>query len=86
MISSRTVVRTASRLEQEIRAYPRVHATFYRALARSARVRALVGITKAAVRGEAGQAAAPPDLEESPLVLRRRFDGAAQRTGLRGNP
>lgn len=83
MITSRAVVRAASRLEQEIRAYPRVHATFYRVLTRSARVRALVGTTKAAVRGESGQAA-PSELDESPLVLSRRLDGAARRTGLRG--
>lgn len=83
-MSSRAVVRTAARLEQEIRAYPRVHATFYRVLTRSARVRGLVGNAKAAVRGEAGRAMATPELKESQLVLQRRFESAARRTGLRG--
>ena len=75
--------RVASRLEQEIRAYPTVYSAFYRALSASPAVRRTVGVVKSGVR-EDGSAAAietvldPPD---SPLLTRRR-QAVAVRLGL----
>ena len=74
--------RTASRLEQEIRAYPRVYRTFYRALSASPTVRAAVGRIKTGVRE--GSTRAAPEPWQPPLTDgdRRRRTATAARLGL----
>jgi hypothetical protein len=75
------VLRAAARLEQEIRAYPRVYAAFYAALTRNRTARTLVGRAKAGVRG--GGAAVRTAAVEEPALLRRRREAAvAARLGL----
>lgn len=74
--------RLASRLEQEIRAYPRVYGAFYRALNASPAVRRTVGRVKTAVREGSMRSAAPasqPPLTEGD---RRRRTATAARLGL----
>lgn len=80
---TRSVVRPlAARVEQEIRAYPRVYTAFYGVLTRNAWVRDLVGRTKAGVRG--GGALAHASAVQEPTVLRERREAAvAARLGLR---
>ena len=74
-------LRAAGRLEQEIRAYPRVYRVFYTALTHNRAVRTVVGRAKAGVRG--GGAAAHTSAVEEPAVLRARREAAvAARLGL----
>lgn len=75
-------LRVAGRLEQEIRAYPRVYAGFYRILNRKQAVRALVGRTKAGVRG-GGASVRATSVQEPELLRRQREATVAARLGLR---
>lgn len=77
------VLRTASRAEQEIRAYPRLYAAFYNLLTRSPAVRELVGRAKAGVRGGGGEGATSRTVSEPPLLRARREAAVAHRLGLR---
>lgn len=74
--------RVAGRVEQEIRAYPRVYLAFYRVLNASPAIRRGVGIVKAGVRGDGttvpvAAASGPPD-----LAVQRRRAATAERLGL----
>lgn len=75
-------VRAAARVEQEVRAYPRMYDAFYRALNRSPRIRALVGRAKVEVRSAGLAAARPQEPPESPVVRQRREAAVARRLGL----
>jgi hypothetical protein len=75
------LLRAAARLEQEIRAYPRVYRAFYEALNRCGPVRDLVGRTKAGVRG-GGATSRPPAVVEPALLRARREAAVAARLGL----
>lgn len=71
-----------SRVEQEIRAYPKAYDLFYRALTRSARARALVGRAKDRVRATTMTRSAADEPLDDPLVVVRREQAAARRLGL----
>lgn len=76
-------LRVAARLEQEIRAYPRVYSAFYAAMTRNRAIRDLVGRAKAGVRG-GGAGAHSATVAEPPLLQARREAAVAARLGLRG--
>lgn len=79
-MTRRLVIRLASRVEQEIRAYPRAHAAFYRVITRNARVRDAVGRVRDGVRATPGvEHTAPTDPD---VVARRREAAVAVRLGL----
>lgn len=71
----------AARVEQEIRAYPRVYRAFYTVLTRYPPVRDLVGRAKAGVRG-GGAASQSPGVVEPALLRGRREAAVAARLGL----
>lgn len=73
--------RTASRAEQEIRAYPRVYAAFYRALGASPAVRRAVGRVKTGVREDVAPTATTAAPPLTPAE-RRRHEAVATRLGL----
>jgi hypothetical protein len=73
----------ASRAEQEIRAYPRVYAAFYRALNTSPAVRRAVGVVKSGVREDGSAAAVDTTLDPPDSRYRdRRLTAVATRLGL----
>lgn len=74
------VLSVASRVEQEIRAYPRAHAAFYRVITRNARVRDAVGRVRDGVRASPGVVDVVPTDPE--VVARRREAAVAARLGL----
>jgi hypothetical protein len=76
-------VRAAARAEQEIRAYPRLHAGFYAVITRNPALRNLAGKAKTRVRGAASPLARPVFLLEDPEVQDRRRTAVAARLGLR---
>jgi hypothetical protein len=76
------VIRLAARAEQEIRAYPRLHAAFYGVVTRNASVRHVVGRVKNRVRGaQTGRGSAPLATVEPEVETRRRA-AVARRLGL----
>jgi hypothetical protein len=76
------VLRLAARAEQEIRAYPRLHAAFYGVVRRNAAVRSLVGRVKNGVRGSSSAYAVGHVLRDDPEVRRLREQAVAARLGL----
>lgn len=78
-------VRVASRMEQEIRAYPRVYRGFYALMGRSARLRVLAGGYKDRVRASAAEVVPAGRLRDIPDPLRpQRERAVAARLGLSG--
>jgi hypothetical protein len=77
-------IRLAARAEQEIRAYPRLHAAFYGVVTRNATVRHLVGRVKNRVRGSSSAQAVGHVLRDDPEVRRLREQAVAARLGLSG--
>jgi hypothetical protein len=75
-------IRLAARAEQEIRAYPRLHAAFYGVVTRNSTVRHLVGRVKNRVRGRSSVGAVGPVLRDDPEVRRLREQAVAARLGL----
>ncbi len=75
-------VRSASRVEQEIRAYPRLYAAFYRALNARPAVRRIVGKVKTGVREDGTHVAQQPPDGPLGLAERRRSTATAVRLGL----
>lgn len=75
-------VRSVSRIEQEIRAYPRLYAAFYSALNASPAVRRTVGKVKTGVREDGTHVV--QEVQDGPLGLaeRRRSAATAVRLGL----
>lgn len=73
----------AARLEQEIRAYPRVYSAFYRTLNASPAVRRGVGRVKRRVRQDGRPLSAPAGAPALTLALQRREQVTAVRLGLR---
>lgn len=81
---TRTLVRRlVSRAEQEVRAYPRAYAVFYRALTASPAVRSVVGRLKTDLRQDGTGAISPP-AEQWPLTAAeaRRATATATRLGI----
>jgi hypothetical protein len=75
--------RGAARVEQEIRAYPRVYMAFYRALNASPTVRRAVGRVKSRLRhGGAAPGAIRPQAPQT-LADQRREQAITVRLGLR---
>ncbi len=72
----------AARAEQEIRAYPRLHAAFYSAIARNERVRLLAGRAKNSVRGVGDIRAGGPTRLDDAGVAEARTAALARRLGL----
>ncbi len=78
----RTPVRLAARLEQEIRAHPRVHSAFYKAISSNAALRRAAGSVKDRVRHSSGTTATVPLVFVEPEVRTRLLRGIAARLGL----
>ncbi|GAC1441632.1 MAG: hypothetical protein NVS3B26_11540 [Mycobacteriales bacterium] len=74
----------AARAEQEIRAYPRLHAAFYSAIARNEGVRLAAGRVKNSVRGVGDIRAAVPLRLDDAGVAEARAAAVARRLGLPG--
>lgn len=74
--------RVISWIEQEIRAHPRLHRSFYRVIARNAHVRHLAGRAKARIRNADARNAPPPEAPDSDIVSARRRQAVAVRLGL----
>lgn len=74
--------RTASRAEQEIRAYPRLYAAFYRVLAARPGVRRAVGRVKNGVREDGTRAGVPAVATPDTRGDQRRRASVALRLGL----
>ena len=72
----------ASRVEQQIRSYPRAYTLFYRVLTRHERVRAVVGRVKAGVRGAASASTRLERLPDRPEVESARRTSVRDRLGL----
>lgn len=79
-------VALASRLEQEIRAHPRLHDAFYRLATRTPLFNSTVGRAKAAVRGAQADQVAVLRPEDSPRVNARREAAVAASLGLSAVP
>jgi hypothetical protein len=75
-------IQLAARAEQEIRAYPRLHAAFYGVVTRNATVRHFVGRVKNRVRGSSSAESAGPVLRDDPEVRTLREQAVAARLGL----
>lgn len=75
-------VRLASRAEQEIRAYPRLYAAFYKAVTSNPTARDLVGRAKDQVRSSGLPPVLLTPLAEEPEVASRRRSGVAARLRL----
>lgn len=77
----RWAIRAVAQAEQEIRAYPRLHAAFYTVITRNPALRELAGRAKARVRGTPppGAEMLPPD---DHAVAQRRLASLAVRLGL----
>lgn len=74
-------LRTAARLEEEIRAYPRIYGIFYTAMTRNRTLRNTVGRAKAAVR-DAGSGPHASTAVEPALLRSRREQAVGARLGI----
>jgi hypothetical protein len=75
-------VRLAARIEQEVRAYPRLYAAFYGLVTAHPRARALMGRARDEVRAVDGGGRAAPVPADDPAVVAARGRMLRIRLGL----